>query len=93
MTRKHDFEDDDYKTFRLEGTLEQRVKAWTKYAAFNHVGPICSDCGKAKYAFDHDDVEGFCVKCFNKRWPHPVRESAQKKERDEIGGMKLDQDK
>lgn len=88
MTRKHDVEDDDYKTYTMEGTLEQRVKAWSKYASFNHVGPVCSNCSKATYAFTPEDTDGFCVNCFNRRWPHPVRESVKKQKEDAMPGMK-----
>ena len=89
MTRKKDdFENDDYQAFKLEGTLEQRVRAWSKYASFNHVGPVCTKCGKASYAFTIEDVDGFCVNCFNKRWPHPVRDSVKKQKEDAMPGMK-----
>lgn len=68
MTRKRELED-DYKAFKLDGTLEQRVKAWSKFADFRHLsGSPCSVCGKAKYYFTPEDTEGFCTECFNKRW-------------------------
>ncbi len=72
LTRKHEEEDDDYKVYTMDATLEQRVKAWSKYADFRHVsGTICSKCGKSTYAFTPEDVEGFCTNCFNQRWITP----------------------
>ena len=71
MPRKRQ-EDDDYKTFTMDGTLEQRVKAWSKYADFRHlIGTPCSKCGKAKYYFTPEDTEGFCTNCFSQRWIVP----------------------
>jgi hypothetical protein len=73
MTRKKDdFEKDDYKAYTMDGTLEQRVKTWVKYAEFRHVsGTVCSKCGKSTYAFTPEDVEGFCTNCFSQRWITP----------------------
>lgn len=67
MTRKHQ-EDDDYKTFTMDGTLEQRVKAWVKFAEFRHIGIVCTKCGKSTYAFTPEDA-GFCVACYKSSNP------------------------
>jgi hypothetical protein len=73
MTRKKDdFENDDYKVYTMDGNLEQRVKAWVKYADFRHVTTSpCSKCGKGMYAFTPEDTDGFCTNCFNQRWITP----------------------
>jgi hypothetical protein len=53
-----------------ESTLEQKVEVWNTWMDFNHNGPQCEKCHQITYLFNIGDTEGFCVGCFNKRWPH-----------------------
>ena len=72
MTRKKEDEDDDYKSYTMDGTLEQRVKVWSKYAEFRHVATSpCQKCGKGMYQFTPEDEHGFCTFCYKQNHPEP----------------------
>lgn len=53
-----------------ELSIEQKVEVWNTWMDFNHNGPQCEKCHQVTYLFNIGDTEGFCVNCFNKRWPH-----------------------